>query len=91
MNRCGLIIVPYGVPPPSAADFRELRAILLTKRFTPQSIPNEVRGVLTRLADLVQRNALSSMEFAEARVLATFAFYALATGHRPVAHKTETR
>ena len=46
----------------TAADFRELRANLLKKRFTPQSIPNEVRGVLARLADLI-RESLTPVRF----------------------------
>ena len=75
----------------TAADFRELRANLLKKRFTPQSIPNEVRGVLARLADLIQTANPSSDEITEARVLSTFAFHALASGRRAPVPKAETR
>jgi len=75
----------------TAADFRELRANLLKKRFTPQSIPPEVRGVLARLADLVQTANPSSAEITEARVLSSFAFHALASGRRTPTPKTETR
>ena len=75
----------------TAADFRELRANLLKKRFTPQSIPNEVRGILARLADLIQSANPSSDEITEARVLSTFAFHALASGRRTPTPKTETR
>ena len=75
----------------TAADFRELRANLLKKRFTLQVIPNEVRGVLARLADLLQTANLSSAEITEARVLSSFAFHALASGRRTPAPKTETR
>ncbi|MBQ6010713.1 MAG: helix-turn-helix transcriptional regulator [Kiritimatiellae bacterium] len=75
----------------TAADFRELCANLLKKRFTPQSIPNEVRGVLARLADLIQTANPSSDEITEARVLSTFAFHALASGRRAPVPKAETR
>ena len=75
----------------TAADFRELRANLLKKRFTPQSIPNEVRGILARLADLIQSANPSSDEITEARVLSTFAFHALASGRRAPVPKTEAR
>ena len=75
----------------TAADFRELRANLLKKRFTPQSIPNEVRGVLARLADLIQTANPSSAEITEARVLSSFAFHALASGRRTPTPKAETR
>ncbi len=75
----------------TAADFRELRANLLKKRFTPQTIPNEVRGVLARLADLIQAANPSSDEITEARVLSTFAFHALASGRRVPVPKAETR
>ena len=75
----------------TAADFRELRANLLKKRFTPQAIPNEVHGVLARLADLIQAANPSSDEITEARVLSTFAFHALASGRRTPTPKTETR
>ena len=73
----------------TAADFREFRANLLKKRFTPQSIPNEVRGVLARLADLIQTANPSFIEITEARV--SFAFHALASGRRTPTQKTETR
>ena len=75
----------------TAADFRELRANLLKKRFTPQSISTEVRGVLTRLADIIQTANPSSAEITEARILSSFAFHALASGRRAPAPKTETR
>ena len=75
----------------TAADFRELRANLRKKRFTPQTIPNEVRGVLARLADLIQTANPSSDEITEARVLSTFAFHALASGRRAPVPKAETR
>lgn len=75
----------------TAADFRELRANLLKKRFTPQAIPNEVHGVLARLADLILSANPSSDEITEARVLSTFAFHALASGRRTPTPKTETR
>ncbi len=75
----------------TAADFREFRANLLKKRFTPQSIPNEVRGVLARLADLIQTANPSFIEITEARVLSSFAFHALASGRRTPTQKTETR
>ncbi|MBR0506857.1 MAG: helix-turn-helix domain-containing protein [Kiritimatiellae bacterium] len=74
----------------TAATFRELCANLLKKRFTPQSIPNEVRGVLARLADIIQVVAPSSAEITEARVLSTFAFHALASSRRTPVPKTET-
>lgn len=75
----------------TATDFRELRANLLRKCFSPQSIPDEVRGVLTRLSDLIQTSNPSSAEITEARVLSTFAFHALASGRRTPTPKTKTR
>ena len=75
----------------TAPDFRELRARLLKKRFTPQSIPDEVRGVLTRLVDLIRVSDLAPQEITEARVLSTFAFHSLASGRRAPVHKAETR
>ena len=75
----------------TAADFRELRANLLKKRFTPQAIPNEVHGVLARLADLILSANPSSDKITEARVLSIFAFHALASGRRTPTPKTETR
>ena len=75
----------------TAADFRAFRANLLKRRFTPQVVPNETRGILARLADLIQTTNPSSDEITEARVLSTFAFHSLASGRRAPVHKAETR
>ena len=75
----------------TAADFREFRANLLKKPFTPQAIPNDARDVLSRLANLVYAPALQSAQLAEARILAVFAFHALASGLQTPVRKAETR
>ena len=75
----------------TGVDFREFRANLLKKRFTPQAIPNDARGVLARLANLVCTPTLQSAQLAEARILAVFAFHALASGLQTPVRKAETR
>ncbi|MBQ7188810.1 MAG: helix-turn-helix domain-containing protein [Kiritimatiellae bacterium] len=75
----------------TATNFRAFRASLLRKRFTPQAIPGEARGVLMRLADLIREPALSPDQLTEARVLAVFGFHALASGLQTPVRKTETR